>query len=186
MSKTEQPLLEISETTALAAGYSARMLGERLKPLAAKCETKLLYWIIGDDACEYYCLECARKKAPRDAERGAEGFVDGGWGADEADGPEFCEGCGEMLDVTYTEYGAESELEHFLDDLDGDAIRYPGDAVSMLEVLSWHEHRPEWAGRLALLCYRQMHPRPWWWRLRRRLRWWFRQIQWRLTKEATP
>ncbi|GAF99040.1 unnamed protein product, partial [marine sediment metagenome] len=41
-------------------------------------------------------------------------FVDGGWGGMDEDGCVFCEICEARLDASLTQYGVESEVDHFL------------------------------------------------------------------------
>jgi hypothetical protein len=95
--------------------YAAR-LTELLAPLAAKCETWPLHWVGNGDEGESYCRDCCEKEVARLEAENPEGdyFVDGGWGGEE-DGCAFCSNdeCGRLLECSYTNYGVESELEHF-------------------------------------------------------------------------
>jgi hypothetical protein len=113
-----------------------------LEPEADKVEAKALHWIGGYEGCigdtyvdqgQSFCWGCADLLVktvntvlsiyPMGAERDEEkAFVDGGWGSD-ADGSESCERCGCVLDVSYTDYGFESEFDHFLS---GGMIPGPG------------------------------------------------------------
>ena len=77
----------------------------------AGLEPPAICWMGGVDADQglSFCRPCAEKRAAA----GQGDFVDGGWGGDECDGLECCEDCGVLLDYTLTDYGANSEREHF-------------------------------------------------------------------------
>ena len=93
---------------------------------SAEAATVTQYWI--DNWAENgYCRPCAEKKlaeiraaTPDDDDIG----LSGGWRTEE-DGQRFCDTCGVQLDVSFTDYAVESELEHF--ELHGLDIASPGD-----------------------------------------------------------
>ncbi|MGR4893395.1 hypothetical protein ACIPPQ_20415 [Sphingopyxis sp. LARHCG72] len=88
------------------------------------------HWL-DSDATFSYCWACARQArweemgnvgpAPfeiafyyRDPiEENIRGGIDGGFDASASDSPESCEGCRRTLRHTLTEYGVETELDHF-------------------------------------------------------------------------
>lgn len=73
------------------------------------------HWIHGYDEGLSYCRECAVKKVKelRKSDPDREYSIDGGWGTD-GDSTPFCETCGQRLSNTLTQYGCESEVDHFL------------------------------------------------------------------------
>ncbi len=91
-----------------------------------------LHWIsFGYGEGESYCYECCEKEVDKiNKELIAKGeitvdedgdirdddgaFVDGGWGGIDEDGCAFCEICNKRLDASLTQYGVESEVDHFL------------------------------------------------------------------------
>jgi hypothetical protein len=82
---------------------------------------KDLYWIGGGFSDgEYYCCDCCNEQVDKiNKQLEAKGedpdaFVDGGWGGMEEDGCAFCEVCNDRLEVSLTQYGVESEVDHFL------------------------------------------------------------------------
>lgn len=114
-----QRLQEISEEDAIAEGITSHNVLLWSIDAANKEKVEPLYWIETpkQSSDEDYCRKCADKKLVEIiAERGGNGtdcFVDGGWSGHEADGPRFCEMCGVALEVSYTDYAVEQELEHF-------------------------------------------------------------------------
>lgn len=76
----------------------------------------MVYWFCGegDDESVSLCYDCIHA-VPR--------VIDNEWGEDdvcassysESDSPEICEECGKLLSCTLTDYGVNSELEHFLE-----------------------------------------------------------------------
>jgi len=91
-------------------------LDDYLRAQLDKAELEDLHWVHGDDDAVPYCYECAVKKVEeiksREPERDV--CVDGGWGTEE-DGPESCDTCGKPLDCSFTDYGSESEIDHFIE-----------------------------------------------------------------------
>ncbi len=73
------------------------------------------HWIHNADEGLSYCYECCEKEVKRLLKENPDGeyCVDGGWGT-EGDSTPFCEICGKLLENSLTDYGCESELEHFL------------------------------------------------------------------------
>jgi hypothetical protein len=73
------------------------------------------HWIHGADEGLSYCFECCEKEVERLSKENPkkEYCVDGGWDI-EGNSTPFCEGCGKLLENTLTDYGCESEVEHFL------------------------------------------------------------------------
>lgn len=111
-------LQEISEPDAQAEGVCGDLTDDMIKVRAAQCELKDEYWIHGADEGESYCYDCCKKEAARllaeKPELKNEICVDGGWET-EGDSTSFCEKCGAMLSNSFTDYGAEQELDHFLE-----------------------------------------------------------------------
>jgi len=96
-------------------------------------ELEYLHWVssgYGDGFV--YCFECCDKEVEKvnkeliakgeividedgDICAGDGAFVDGGWSGIEEDGCAFCEGCNKRLEVSLTQYGVESEVDHFIE-----------------------------------------------------------------------
>lgn len=85
------------------------------------------HWLCGDGYTgSSYCGPCAkaelakqksinRNAVKRKASKRVGFFVDGGWGSHEEDGCCHCETCGCLLAYVLTDYGVESELDHYSD-----------------------------------------------------------------------
>ena len=92
-------------------------LGAALDAYAA-LEPEPICWTAGSKADQGsdYCRSCAERRvwASFAAVPSPGGlFVDGGWGGDESDGCAHCADCDCILDYYLTDFGVESELEHF-------------------------------------------------------------------------
>lgn len=72
------------------------------------------YWIRGYDEGFSYCRPCAETKIDelRRFDPTTDYCLDGGWPT-ESDGLAFCESCHCPLDVLFTEYAVDSELQYF-------------------------------------------------------------------------
>ena len=83
---------------------------------SGKAELEDLHWVHGDDEGISYCYDCAVKKVEeiKLKEPESDVCVDGGWGTEE-DGTESCDTCGKPLDCSFTDYGSESEVDHFIE-----------------------------------------------------------------------
>lgn len=91
--------------------------------MAAKADEKDSYWFIhnagGEDRT--FCFECGEKRRlelivenkdnPKELDH--LGSLDGGF-SQESDSCVHCETCGHILSYSLTNYGAESEWDHFL------------------------------------------------------------------------
>ena len=144
-----------------------------IAPEAYKEKTENLHWIVGYegevegvdvDEAQNFCWNCAKKiVVSLDALHGRERdeysfqsgsydvFIDGGWGHDQ-DGMEFCEKCGVLLENSYTDYGFESELDHYLHygiasvDIKSEACRRLVDSLTIPD--SQRERAEELANRI--------------------------------------
>ncbi|MFT3992509.1 MAG: hypothetical protein QM680_14000 [Luteolibacter sp.] len=83
---------------------------------SARVETADEHWIHGWDEGQSFCRECAEKKIEELLAEKPEADIclDGGWGI-EGDSLEFCETCSRRLWNSLTQYGCESEVDHFED-----------------------------------------------------------------------
>lgn len=105
----------MATTTRATKDTPARRLAALVLPIMGGFNPPGLHWISGGkDEATPYCYECAEKEVARILKKNpkADVHVAGGYGTEE-DGPRFCETCGRLLDCTFTDYGVESELEHF-------------------------------------------------------------------------
>lgn len=69
------------------------------------------------DQSEDWCYNCAVKKAEElTIQLKKKVDVDGGWSSQESDTCSHCQDCETQLNYSLTEYGVESELDHFLDE----------------------------------------------------------------------
>lgn len=81
------------------------------------------YWIRGSDDGDDYCDGCiddavSKAKKANVGDTDADDITrDGGW-AQEKDTSSFCATCGVKLNYTLTDYGAQKEIEHFIEALD--------------------------------------------------------------------
>jgi len=109
-----------------------KFCSEFLFKLANFEEEEALYWVaFADSEGDHYCYDCCEKEVDKinkeliakgeivveeDGEiRSGDGAqVDGGWGGIDEDGTTFCYGCDVRLEVSYTQYAVESEVDHFL------------------------------------------------------------------------
>jgi hypothetical protein len=124
------------------------------------------HWIHGSDEGLSYCYECAKKKlaALLEKEPNADYSVDGGWRM-ESDSTPFCESCHKLLSACLTEYGCESEVDHFT--TYGFDPKADDDCRAMSEVINamgWEAHdfpheaeykkrsRAEYFAQLHALC----------------------------------
>ena len=103
---------------------------------AGRVESEAEYWVGGDDDAqgESFCLECCEKEVERQKKEDPSGdyIVDGGWDQ-EGDGTPFCETCHQLLSNSLTDWGCESEVEHFL--LHGFDPKSDDDCRAMDEVI---------------------------------------------------
>lgn len=84
------------------------------------------YWF-SEDSDNLYCHKCAQKKL----EENPDWQLDGGFACEE-DGQIFCETCGQPLEHTLTDYGAEEELKYFEENgFDGDNDLHKYTAVNI-------------------------------------------------------
>lgn len=93
-----------------------KRLDEYLQAQSRQAELEDLHWVHGDDEGIPYCYECAKKKVEeiKSEEPDRDVFVDGGWGSEE-DGSQSCDTCYKPLDCSFTDYGSESEVDHFIE-----------------------------------------------------------------------
>jgi hypothetical protein len=98
-----------------------RFCSDFLYKLADFEEEEALYWVaFADSEGDHYCYDCCEEEVDKiNKESVAKGEepeaqVDGGWGGIDEDGTTFCYGCNVRLDVSYTQYAVESEVDHFL------------------------------------------------------------------------
>lgn len=98
-----------------------RFCSEFLYKLADFEEEEALYWVaFADSEGDHYCLDCCEEEVEKInkeyVSKGEEpdAIVDGGWGGIDKDGTTFCYSCNVRLDVSYTQYAVESEVDHFL------------------------------------------------------------------------
>lgn len=125
----------------LTQAEKERVLGV-IKPGAAAVQTCFEHWIHGWDEGLSFCRKCAEKKLAELelAEPGKDYCLDGGWVVD-GDGGEFCETCGVRLEKSLTEYGCESEVDHFTDH--GFSLDSEDDCYSLYQVIQsggWGPH----------------------------------------------
>jgi hypothetical protein len=124
-----------------------------IAPNAAKYETVTEHWIHGWDEGLSFCRECAEKKIVEllAAEPDAEYMLGGGW-VTEGDSQAFCETCQRALENSFTDYGAETEIDHF-EEYDFD-FNSPEDCYAMERVIyalgSGNEELQQRLDRLAL------------------------------------
>ena len=87
-----------------------------LQAQSDKAELEDMYWVHDDDEGISYCYECAKKKVKeiKSEKPDSDVCLDGGWGTEE-DGMEFCDTCGKPLDCSFTDYGSESEVDHYIE-----------------------------------------------------------------------
>ena len=124
---------------------------------AEKVESEPEHWISGADEGMSYCYDCAEKEVEQLLKKNPAGeyIVDGGWGI-EGDSTPFCEICDKLLENTLTDYGCESEVDHFLDH--GFDPKYDDDCRAMSEVISSKAWEPcenediEYFANLHKLC----------------------------------
>lgn len=132
-------------------------LRERILALAEGgfVPTEELHWIGGveniggyGDEADAYCFSCCTKKvaeilaAHPNAKDEYGILVDGGgWGGPE-DGPRFCTTCEVQLDVTLTDEGVGSEIEHFNMSAPTTADEWMGIARM---TASWQENDERWS-----------------------------------------
>lgn len=82
---------------------------------AAKHKALDCHWIYnGPDEGANYCERCALKEIKRIRKEYPDASLDGGWRT-EHDSLPYCETCHKPLDGSLTYYGAEQEIEHFLE-----------------------------------------------------------------------
>ena len=84
-------------------------------------DIEALYWVtFGDGEGDRYCLDCCEKEVDKinkefvSKGEEPEAIIDGGWGGIDEDGCTFCYSCNVRLDASLTQYGIESEVDHFL------------------------------------------------------------------------
>lgn len=96
---------------------------EQLVKVISQCnqvEFEEPYWFDGSYECcsrysDYeYCYSCTVKIIKLDSNLDINEHLDGGFNT-EVDSSPFCEKCGKPLSYTFTDYGAEQELEHHED-----------------------------------------------------------------------
>ena len=93
-----------------------KRLEDYLRGQSAKAELEDLHWVHGDDEGIPYCYECAVKEVEKIKlkEPDRDVCVDGGWGTEE-DGSQSCYRCYKPLVCSFTDYGSESEVDHFIE-----------------------------------------------------------------------
>lgn len=91
----------------------ARALSARLAPIERPPPMHPCHWIDGDDTGEEFCRRCALKEIRK--RKAADPSIDLhlGGGYTDHDGPPYCSRCGVALEGSLTDYGVQSELEHF-------------------------------------------------------------------------
>ena len=111
MSQTKRP-----------AQITRRWLSRWADKLAMKADVEQPYWFIHNAGGEEstFCFQCGEKrrleliKKHRDDAHTLDllKMLDGGW-TGESDSCEHCHTCGQLLHYSLTDYGAESEWEHY-------------------------------------------------------------------------
>jgi hypothetical protein len=102
---------------------------------ASRTEEEDEHWVGGGDEGQSYCYKCCKKRVAELLKEEPDGdyHVDGGWGT-ESDSTPFCETCQTLLRASLTQYGCESEVEHFLEN--GFDPKCDMDCYSMERVIS--------------------------------------------------
>lgn len=153
-----EKLQDITDTDVIAEGIDLFDLSIKDNFFGKKPPKNLSfpYWIDGPEgqSAELYCQFCVEKEIARLGE-GYE--IDGGWAGGEEDGRRFCDKCGKVLEVCFSGYGMETEIEHFKDN----PIACPDDVLSILTVLSdtnlWDDpYHKELAPLLRRICFREL------------------------------
>lgn len=106
-------------TTLLLSEATRARLGALFNAGAAKFDPLPCHWVAcADEDSVDYCREHALKRIEeiKAESPDREPILDGGWPSDHDSTP-YCqyEGCGALLDGALTSYGAEQEIDHFLD-----------------------------------------------------------------------
>lgn len=170
-------MIEITETPTAASADAPRPMvsGEApccagfddilsfLNGRSAGLDLENIHWIRGE-AGPNWCHDCGktmakhlRRRAPRKERR--EYILDGGFPSGDEDGCARCEGCGKLLHYSLTDYGAESELEHFLEHWKPQDKIEPETAYELARVFEYGQHVDELTedlGRLAGIVRRQI------------------------------
>ena len=110
--------------------------------LALKADVEQPYWFIHNACGEEgtFCFDCGEKRRAeliashpgKTPEQLNLHMLDGGWSI-ECDSCEHCEKCGQLLEYSLTDYGAESEWEHFQEH--GISLRDPDTAYHVQAIL---------------------------------------------------
>ncbi len=154
----------ITDEGLFAEGMSVHSFVELLRKKAKGISPPNPWWIAGgDDEATDYCRPCAEKAlvAAKDGltSEEAENLTLAGGYVGEEDSRAHCESCGKLLDYTLTNYGVDSELDHF----EREGIRNdPEEAYLILRILGDEgyplltegSNRPELAGDIARLQFR--------------------------------
>lgn len=125
-----QRLQDISEGDAIAEGVTQDLMEGLLLQTAALCDEEAEHWVHGGNEALSYCRECCEKEVERlrKEKPGGDFLVDGGFGI-EGDRTPFCETCNKRLSNSLTDYGAETEFEHFMEN--GADLKSPDDCLSL-------------------------------------------------------
>lgn len=118
-----------------------------LDPFARPEDVVPLHWVRGDLREDPYCRDCGEKHVAelraKYPVRADEICLDGGSGMEEEDGLRFCETCGTVLYVTFTDAACDQELRHF--EMYGFDVKNRTDALSlrlMIEAQWSYSHGP--------------------------------------------
>ena len=163
--QTNSEALPLTTGPASLSAAEQEMLSKFFEEGWSRVEDHDEHWIHGWDRDHYesisYCYECAEKEIEKLLKEDPEGewIVDGGWGG-EADSTPFCEGCGKLLSASLTNYGCESELEHFT--YNGFNVASDEDRRAMHEVIEsrgWEEgeHSGDYERKKSEQYYAKLH-----------------------------
>lgn len=98
---------------AIKEGFTPYIVAEMLKPLTAKVIPSDVYYVVFDDNSHEPSGEMCRACAEQFAAAHPTGQLYGPIGHFECDGFPGCRGCGRLLNMTYSDYAVESELDNW-------------------------------------------------------------------------
>lgn len=125
---------------------------ERIDKCIGEFEPENIHWVSSQEVdveeSEDRCFACAKKKAEELTKKlGKKVVVDGGYSIQECDTCAHCQDCDKLLAYSLTEYGAESELDHFLSEKgdlvisDAEESYHIGEVLSCYNVYDNHKER---------------------------------------------
>jgi len=127
-------LQEIGPVDIAAEGVTQDLIKGLVYSTSLRLKQQDQHWIHGADEGLSWCRKCAEKEISRlkALNPDADICLDGGWDTEE-DGPQFCEGCEVSLSCSYTDYGAEQDLQHYEEY--GFNPKEPSDCESLCRIL---------------------------------------------------